>query len=126
MREYQERRKIKKLLHSRYAIAVLAIVIIFLGRAVWGIYIKYERSKEINERVKADFAELSAREASLNRAISDLGSEEGREREVRDRFGVVKEGERMIVLVDGDETDAAMPKSAKKGILSRFWGFFGM
>lgn len=124
MREFQERRRLKEFLHSRYAIGFLALVIILLINAVWGISSKYAKSKDIAERAKADLEILREREASLNRSIEALSTQEGKERELRDRFGVVKEGERMIVLIEEEEeaSPAAVPK---QGWWARFLGIFG-
>ncbi|HVT75273.1 MAG TPA: septum formation initiator family protein [Candidatus Paceibacterota bacterium] len=100
MREFQERRRIKKLLHSRYAIAGLAIICLFLCRGVWNVYAKYEKSRDISVRMDSELASLQAREDSLKGQIDSLDTPEGREREIRDRFGVVKEGEKVVVLVN--------------------------
>jgi cell division protein FtsB len=120
MREFQERRRIKKLLHSRYAIALLAITLLLLSRAVWGIYIKYEKSKEIADKVKSDLKTLEDRQASLIRSIESLRTDEGKERELRDRFGLVKDGERLVVLVD-DKTEA---KTGTNEINDSWWRNF--
>lgn len=116
MREFQDRRRVKKLLHSRYALAVLVIAILILSRAVWGIYVKYEKSKILAEKSQADLLVLEARENTLTRSINALGTEEGREKELRDRFGVVKEGEKMIILVDDSE-----PVKSSVNILNDSW-----
>ncbi len=100
MREFQERRRFKKLLHSRYAIAFLVILLLIFVRAVWGIYVKYEKSRDIAERVKSDLVTIEVRQKSLASAVAALKTDEGKERELRDRLGLVKEGERLVVLVD--------------------------
>ena len=100
MREFQDRRKAKKFLHSRYAIAFLIIIIALVSRGVWGIYMKYEKSSALAEKSRADLAVLQERQEALSKSISALNTEEGREKELRDRFGVVKPGEKMVILVD--------------------------
>lgn len=120
MREFQERRRLKEFLHSRYAIGFLALVIILLLNAVWGISGKYAKSKAIAERAQADLNTLKEREASLNRSIEALSTEEGKERELRDRFGVVKEGEKMIILVE-EQVKTEAPAAQKKSWWARLW-----
>jgi cell division protein FtsB len=120
MREFQERRRLKEFLHSRYAIGFLILIIILLANAVWGISAKYAKSKEIAERAKADLETLKEREASLNRSIEALNTQEGKERELRDRFGVVKEGERMIVLIE-EEVKSEPAAPPKKSWWARLW-----
>lgn len=103
MREFQQRRRIKKSLHSRYAILFLAVITFFLIQGVWGVYIKHEKSKVFVEKARADLETLENREKSLVKSISALNTEEGKEREFRDRFGVIKEGENMVILVSDTE-----------------------
>jgi cell division protein FtsB len=117
MREFQDRRRVKKLLHSRYAIAALVIIIFLLAQAVWGIYIKYEKSKVFAEKAQADLTTLQNREKTLAKSIESLGTEEGKEKELRDRFGVVKSGEKMIILVD----DPADVKPSVNDLNDSWW-----
>lgn len=125
MREYQDRRRFKRFLHSRYAIAILGVICLVLLHSVWGLYQKYEKSKEIVARVQSNASLLQTRETSLSQSINDLNTQEGRENILRDQFGVVKEGEKMVVIVDDvSGTDTAAKPSA--GWWSRFLGFFGI
>ncbi|HEY0908594.1 MAG TPA: septum formation initiator family protein [Candidatus Paceibacterota bacterium] len=120
MREFQDRRKAKKFLHSRYAIAFLIIIIALVARGVWGIYVKYEKSSALAEKSRADLAVLQAREAVLSKSIATLNTDEGREKEIRDRFGVVKPGEKLVILVDG----APAAKASANAINDSWWRKF--
>ncbi|MBI5133981.1 MAG: septum formation initiator family protein [Candidatus Taylorbacteria bacterium] len=124
MREFEERRKVKKLLHSRYAIAALLVVLLLLSRGVWGAYQKYARSEEIAQRIEEEYSTLQEKEASLRSALSDLETEEGREREVRDRFGAVKEGERLIILVDDEAPAKQTVRFESRGLWQRIKDLF--
>jgi len=124
MREFQDKRRFKKLMHSRYVIVALIIICVLLGRAVFSVYEKYDRSKDIADRAQNELLLLSAREQSLNKEIINLGTELGKEKEVRERFGVVKEGERMIVLVDDKSSEKSNIILVKDGWWQKFIGFF--
>ncbi|HEY4500350.1 MAG TPA: septum formation initiator family protein [Candidatus Paceibacterota bacterium] len=125
MREFQEKRRFRKLLHSRYVIAVLFILCVLLVRAVWGIYGKYEKSREISDRTRGDLAALSARREFLTREIADLNTDLGRESEIRKRFGTVREGEKLIVLVDDKSDKKSATQSAGESWWNKLTGFFG-
>lgn len=120
MREFQDRRRTKKFLHSRYALAVLIVVLLLLSRGVWGIYAKYEKSQALVEKSKADLAILQSRQDTLTKSIEALNTEEGREKELRDRFGVVRQGEKMIILVD----DTAPVRPSVNAINDSWWQKF--
>ncbi len=125
MREFQERRRLKRLLHSRYAIGALAVVLLLVLRGVWGVYVKYEKSKELSARMASEASALQEREDALKASIDSLSTPEGREREMRDRFGVVKPGEKMVVLVNPQPSGDTAPAPEPRGFWSRLVGLFG-
>lgn len=124
MKELQERRRFKKLLHSRYTIILMIVVLALLARGVWGIYTKYQKSLEIKERARYDLEILTGREQSLMESIKALETDEGKERELRDRFGVVKEGEKIVVIVDDKPKEKSFSGSENTNWWIRFLEMF--
>lgn len=124
MREFQERRRIRRFLHSRYAIAVLVILCLLILKGVWSVYGKYQRSQEISARTARELADLQARKKSLSEKTAALETEQGKEREIRTRFGVAKEGEKMIVIVDDEAKANDSSSSAPKGWWAKVWDLF--
>lgn len=120
MREFQDRRRVKKFLHSRYVLVFLFVIVLLLGRGVWGIYVKYQKSEVFVEKARNDLTTLQNREKTLTKSITDLTTEEGREKELRDRFGVVREGEKMIILVE----DSADVKPSVNVLNDSWWHRF--
>ncbi|MFA6158930.1 MAG: hypothetical protein WC763_04915 [Candidatus Paceibacterota bacterium] len=120
MREFQDRRRVRRLLHSRYVIGALGVVLVLSADAVWGIYDKYQKSQSLASKMQGNLAELQSRKQKLEGLNASLATSEGREREIRDRFGVVKEGERSVVIVD-DASGTRMIQPASSGGL---WGWF--
>ncbi len=117
--EFQEQRRIRKLFHSRYVLVILIILALLVARAVWGIYVKYERSRAITEKAQTDLVALEDRQKMLALSIESLNTDEGKERELRDRFGVIKEGETLVVLV-GDSSDEKPLKRDEKSWWQKF------
>lgn len=107
MREFQQRRSWKKFFRSRYMIAILAILVILVGHGVWNAYGRYERSKEALEMLEREYTQLSDRKERALSATLALSSDDGLERELRSTYGLVREGENLIVIVDprGDDAD---------------------
>jgi len=124
MREFQDRRRFRKLMHSRYAIIVLVVICILLIRGVWGVYEKYDKSRDIADRTKNELSNLSAREQSLSVEIVNLSTELGKEREVRERFGVVKDGERLVVLVEDESLKKPVNQITEESWWQKFVNFF--
>jgi len=124
MREFQDRRRVRRLLHSRYVIGALFVVMALSANALWGIYDKYQNSEELERRMKVNLAELQARKQRLEGLNASLGTSEGREREIRDRFGVTMEGERTIILVDDSKGSGTAVEPASEGPWAWFVGLF--
>jgi cell division protein FtsB len=100
----------KRMAASHVTIAVLAVVVFFLGNATWNVYKRYATTHEKEMLAKESLQAKAARAIELEEEIERLKSEKGKEEEIRTRYGMAKEGERMIVVVDEeDEDDGIIP-----------------
>jgi cell division protein FtsB len=124
MLEFQEKKKLKKVLYSYVSVAVLCIIMFFIAKATWGVYHKAKLSRENKERAGRELAKLEARETMLRAEIARLSSVEGKEQEIRGRFNVVKEGEEVAIIVDALPGKATTSGKAKKGFWSKITGLF--
>jgi cell division protein FtsB len=124
MREFQERRRMRLFLHSRYAIVVLGLVCLLLAKGVWGVYQKYQRSEELAARTSAELAELEARQKSLIQLNAAITTEQGKEREIRDRFGLIKDGEKTAIIFDNTSDLAGASDAHRQGLWQRFIDLF--
>jgi cell division protein FtsB len=78
-----------------------------------------ETSKnKISELKKID--ELKKRKETLSKDIDKLNTEEGIEESVRDKFQVVKPGEKMVVIVDENANQSILPE---ENVDHSFWGY---
>lgn len=127
MLDFKEKRKMKTILYSRVTIVLLGIFLAFLLHSVWGVYQKAKVAYESKSRVDADFSELKDREGALLHSIESLKTDRGIESEIRGKFGVVKSGEEVVVIVDSD-SENTMDSGQKAGISGNLWqklkGFF--
>ena len=123
MRKFEEKREIKRTLYSKPILLALFIVIIFLSRAVWHNYQGFAVSRDNRQAVEFEKKELENRIADLDKYIKNLETERGVEGELRDKFGVAKSDEEVIILVDSPET-ATGTQNIKKGFWSSLFGWF--
>lgn len=63
--------------------------------------------------------DLRARETNLNKEIERLNTTEGIEESVRDKFQVVKPGEKMVIIVDDDKKENPSDEQKDHG----FWAW---
>ena len=102
MLEFQEKRKLRKFLYSRVTFVILLIFIGIVLKAVWGVYEKQKTTKDNLAKISLNLDSLRAREKMLSSEIERLKTEDGVEEEIRDKYGLVKPGEEVIIVVGGD------------------------
>jgi cell division protein FtsB len=100
-------------------VALFCIVVLFAYNLVGLIGRERETAKnKASELAKID--DLRSRQTELSGDIAKLGTDEGKEESIRDKFDVVKPGEKMVVIVDSDP-DTTAPVS--QPVDNSFWGF---
>lgn len=122
MKEFQEKRKYKKIIYSGWLQIFLGIILLAVIFSTVKIYKKSRISAARHEEIKKEMAELEKRNAELEANVAKLESESGQEREIRKRFDVAKPGEKILVIVDKSSEDVKINGEENKiGFFSRIW-----
>ena len=119
MKDFQQRKKVRRLLYSRNVIIVLCIVTILLVRGAWGVMQKDIESKKNVALVQKQLEEAQKKNQELTKQIALLSTEEGIESEIRQKFSVSKEGEHVVVIVN------PQPATTTGEETRGFWGRIG-
>lgn len=91
-------------MQSKPMLVLLGIVLLALFWSVCGIFIRMQETAK-NRKIEEDkITDLQNRKDKLSKDIANLKTEKGVEENIREKFGLVKEGEGMVVVVD-DKTD---------------------
>ena len=107
-------------MQSKPILGILAVVLVFF---IWGVvgFIGKARETSRNKQIAEDkIAQLQKEKDKLSADITKLKTDQGIEESIREKFGLAKEGEGMIVVVD-DKTTSPTEASNSSG---SFWGFF--
>jgi cell division protein FtsB len=112
-----EKRRLRRYLYSKPVIAVLLVLIGLLSTAVWNMYTKQRETAEKRAQLAQSLAELEQREASLESEIERLRTQRGVEKEIRERFNVAREGERVMVIVNESKPKETAQETEQNG----FW-----
>jgi len=88
------------LLYSKVSIAILVIVLFFVGKSVLSAYKKYSISREASVETEERLDELEERKHDLSTKLEDLNTDRGVEEELRNRFQVAKPGEKVLIIVE--------------------------
>jgi cell division protein FtsB len=120
MREFQQKQKLRKRLYSIPSLIALSILLVLIGKGTYEIVGKVRVSREHVKNLEEKAAALSVRSQELQDDISRLETEDGVKRELKERFNVVEDGEKVVVVVD----EKSSTSSAKDGSGQWFGGIW--
>lgn len=123
---FQERKKIRKVLYSKFSLFVLFVMLVFVTRGAWSIYQKAQIALAERDIAEHSLGELQSRTSELNASLASLNSAKGQEAEVRQKYTVAKPGEEVVVVVDDNSKKSENSGVATdKSIWQRVASFFG-
>jgi cell division protein FtsB len=91
-------------------ILLLLCVAAVAVRAAWGMYVKLTRATAGQEAAEVQLAALKAQQAEVAASVAELSSERGVEAQIRQRFGVAKQGEGEIEIMRDSGATSSAPK----------------
>lgn len=122
MREFQEKRKFKKIIYSGWLQIFLGIVFLVVIFSTAKVYKKSQISAIKSGEIREEMAELEKRNVELEAEVARLESESGQEGEIRRKFDVAKPGEKILVIVDKNSEDVKINgENIKTGFFYRLW-----
>lgn len=117
MLEFQKKKQLRKILYSPIVLLVFSIILVLLLKGVWGVYQKERLSAQNLEQEKGELEKLALREKNLAASLDYLKTDQGIESEIRTKFRVVKEGEKVAVILDNQASSAPVVATTTHG----FW-----
>ena len=123
MLEFQERKKIRRILYSKWVFAALIVALFFMTRAALGVYEKYNDSGENLRVASDDLNSLENRQNTLQSEIGKLSTTRGMEEEIRDTFQVAKDGEQVAIIVQPTSSNPVVVPSEPEPWW-KFWTWF--
>ena len=97
---FQERKKIRKVLYSKFTLAVLSGLLFVVIGGAWQIYQKAMVARAERDITARGFADLQSRTKELETSIARLKSNKGIEEEIRQKYTVARDGEEIVIVVD--------------------------
>jgi len=105
MRDFQVKRKTNRWLYW-LGMVFLFILLVAMGKGVWGLVQKNQMARDNYNEAENRLVELEKEKKQLMANVAILKTERGIETEIRKNFSVAKEGERVITIVDNNQTAA--------------------
>jgi len=100
MRNFQDKRSFKRVLQSKPVLFLLFLVFLVFAWGVFGFLGKMQETRKNKNNAYDKLEELKREKVRLSGEIDKLQTEEGVEATIREKFGLAKEGEGLIVVVD--------------------------
>ena len=101
----KEKRNNYKFWYSPIALVLLFCVFVLFGYNIIGLIEKEKETSHKKEIILEKINNLQKKEASLSSNIAKLDTEDGKEEIIRDKYKVVKDGEKMVIIVDEDRAN---------------------
>jgi len=120
MINFQRKRVWRNIVQSKPVLILLGVLILFFVWNILGFWNKMEETGKNKKMVEDKVAALKQQKEKLSSDINSLKTDQGKEKLFRENFGLAKEGENMIVVVE-DKNPPATPKTASS---SGFFSFF--
>ncbi len=111
-------------MYSRGVRIFLFILMLYSLFSAYTVYQKKRQSDIDMHNAELRLLALSAKESVLLKEIDHLQTDEGLEEEIRSKYSVAKEKERVVVLVE-DDVATVTPVVEKKSVWTRMAEFFG-
>ncbi len=119
MKSFQQRRGLKNIIYSRPVLVFLGILTLIFAWSVFIFMGKMKITVENRKVAENKVVELKKEKEKLSSDITKLNTQSGIEESIRLKFGLAKEGENIIVVVE----DKNSPES-KIAPSSGFFSFF--
>ncbi len=104
--------------HSPIALIILFGLIVIFGYNMIGLLEKKKETANKKEQIMSQITELKERESLLQKNNLKLETEEGKEEIIREKYQVSKEGERVIVIVDEENTESEVTENEGHGFMN--------
>ncbi len=123
MKSFQQKRGWRNILQSRPVLVFLFFLLFIFAWGVFGFMGKMRATSENRKIAENKVAQLQKQKANLQKEISSLNTEDGREESIRERFPVAKEGEEVIMIIE-DKNKPEVKKEDSGGFFSFFVNLF--
>jgi hypothetical protein len=127
MNKLDRQKKIKGLFDSKFFMVFLLIMAFVFGKSAFYMYEQKSDTKKMVASVRGEFDGLDQRYKDAQGDLNFMNSNTGREKEIREKFDLGREGEKAIFIVDEKmSTSTEEKKGGFGGFLTKVRDLFGI
>lgn len=113
-----------KFWHSPLALVILFAAVMFFSYNIVDLAKKSKETSEKKSLILEEIKYLQAKENDLNRDISVLETDFGREIELREKLPYTKEGEKMVIIIEEEKEEEDVATKEEATDWDSFWSIF--
>ncbi len=124
MNNFQVKNKKHKIIHTVPVLFILSVFLIIFVVGVFSLFFKMQETTKNKENAQIKLQELDQRKEKLLLDIEGLTTTKGQEKLYRENYGLAKEGEGVIVIVDDENAKINENIKENKGFFNNFLNIF--
>ncbi|MCM2339450.1 MAG: septum formation initiator family protein [Burkholderiales bacterium] len=124
MKSFQKNKRFNRLFQSKVFLLFLGIVLLVSFYSIFGFMNKMRETVKNKNIVRDKIEELEKTKEKLNLDIKKLDTKDGTEESIRQKFGLAKEGEEMIMIVEDKNVGEDQKELDSKGFFSVIKSWF--
>jgi cell division protein FtsB len=118
MRNFQQKRTWSNIFQSKPVLIFFGLLILLFAWNIWGLWNKMQDTEKNKKVIEDKITALEQQKNKLSSDINNLNTNQGKEQVFRQNFGLAKDGEGEIVILDDNSTPTPTPPQS-----SGFLGF---
>ena len=111
-------------MQSKPILIFLGVVVLVFAWSVFGLVSRMQETMRNKKVVQDKIENLQKEKEKLISDINKLETDKGMEENIREKFGLAKDGEGMVVVVDDKNTPQNDAENKTNGFLSFFKNWF--
>jgi cell division protein FtsB len=124
MKDLKVKGKWRRIFQSKPVLALMGLLILLFAWNIIGFVVKMRETAKNKNIAENKIIELGEMKSKLSSDIEKLKTEKGIEENIREKFGLAKDGEQLIVVVEDKNQLIANPKDGGDGLFSWFKNLF--
>jgi len=124
MRDFQKKWGFKLFMQSKIFLVFMGIIILFFSYNMFGLMSKMKETRRNKQVAEEKLALLEKSKEKLSSDIVKLNTEKGVEESIREKFGLAKEGEEMVLIVEEKKSENTEGTQKSDSFFSFFKNWF--
>lgn len=123
-RRVRKERFLSKCIRSPFSYIVLLALCLIFSISALSTYKKSKIAQEKTRYVEEHLRDLNQQEDSLRASLHDMNTPFGIEKSLREKFGIIKQGETAVIILDPLPQEEEEEQREKQGIFGFFKNLF--